>query len=201
MHLNTDYYNRTSFWRTGMAVRKIITLSDERLRQKAKKVKQFTPALKHLAEDMLETMRSANGVGLAGPQIGVMQRIFVAEIPASRSGTDEPHPQSGVVYVLVNPEIVKCADSLAEGREGCLSIPTWYGLVERPEWVEVRAQDLDGKRIKLKVDDLLARVFQHEIDHLDGVLFLDHIRDREKVWQVLPEEEQTPEAELVEATV
>lgn len=184
-----------------MAVRKIITLNDKLLRQKAKKVKQFTPALKRLAADMLETMRSSDGVGLAGPQLGVMQRIFVAEIPASRSGTDEPHPQSGVSYVLVNPEIVKCADNLVEGREGCLSIPTWYGLVERPEWVEVKAQDLNGKRIKLKVDDLLARVFQHEIDHLNGVLFIDHIKNREKLWQVVPEEEQTPVTEPVAATV
>jgi peptide deformylase len=184
-----------------MTVRKLVLLDDKRLRQTAKKVKQFTHALKQLAEDMLETMHAAEGVGLAGPQIGVPQRIFVAEIPASRSGTDEPHPQSGVTYVLVNPEIISCADNLVEGREGCLSIPTWFGLVERPEWVEIKAQDLNGKKIKLKVDSLLARVFQHELDHLNGVLFIDHIKDREKLWQVLPEEEQTPAAEPVEATV
>lgn len=184
-----------------MTVRKIITLNDERLRQKAKKVNQFTPALKQLAEDMLETMRANNGVGLAGPQIGVMQRIFVAEIPASRSGTDEPHPQSGTSYVLINPEIIQYADDFVEGREGCLSIPTWYGLVERPAWVEVRALDLNGKKIKLKVDDLLARIFQHELDHLDGVLFFDHIKDREKLWQVLPEDEPGGETETAEATV
>lgn len=178
-----------------MTVRNVITLSDERLRQQAKKVKQFTPALKQLAEDMLETMRAHQGVGIAGPQIGVMQRIFVAEIPASRSGTDEPHPQSGTTYVLINPEIIQCAETLVEGREGCLSIPTWYGLVERPEWVEVRAQDLNGKKIKLKVDDLLARIFQHELDHLNGVLFIDHITDRQKLWQILPEEEKVSEAE------
>lgn len=178
-----------------MTVRNVITLSDERLRQQAKKVKQFTPALKQLAEDMLETMRVHQGVGIAGPQIGVMQRIFVAEIPASRSGTDEPHPQSGTTYVLINPEIIQCAETLVEGREGCLSIPTWYGLVERPEWVEVRAQDLNGKKFNLKVDDLLARIFQHELDHLNGVLFIDHITDRQKLWQILPEEEKVSEAE------
>jgi peptide deformylase len=183
-----------------MAVRKVITLNDERLHQKAKKVKQFTPTLKQLAEDMLETMRAHNGVGLAAPQIGVMQRIFVAEIPASRSGTDEPHPQSGTSYILVNPEIIQHAANLVEGREGCLSIPTWYGLVERLEWVEVKAQDLDGKRIKLKVDDLLARIFQHELDHLNGVLFIDHVKDREKLWQVLPEDEPSGEKETAEAS-
>jgi peptide deformylase len=185
-----------------MAVRKIITLDDERLRQKAKKIKQFTPGLKQLAEDMLETMRANNGVGLAGPQIGVMQRIFVAEIPASRSGTDEPHLQSGTSYVLINPEIIQYASERVEGREGCLSIPTWYGLVERPAWVEVKALDQNGKKIKLKVDDLLARIFQHEMDHLDGVLFIDHITDREKkLWQVLPEDEPGEKTEPAEATV
>jgi peptide deformylase len=186
-----------------MAVRNVIYINDERLRQKAKKIKQFTPGLKQLAEDMLETMRSYKGVGLAGPQIGVMQRIFVAEIPASRSGTDEPHPQSGVTYVLINPEIVQTAENLVEGREGCLSIPTWYGSVERPEWVEIKARDLNGKKIKLKVDDLLARVFMHELDHLDGVLFIDHIKDAQKLWQVLPEDEAPAEPAQVtaEATV
>lgn len=184
-----------------MTIRKIITLDDERLRQKAKKVKQFTPALKQLTEDMLETMRANNGVGLAGPQIGVMQRIFVAEIPASRSGTDEPHPQSGTSYVLINPEIIQYAGERVEGREGCLSIPTWYGLVERPVWVEVKALDLNGKKIKLKVDDLLARIFQHEMDHLDGVLFIDHITNREKIWQVLPENGSDEKTEPAEATV
>lgn len=184
-----------------MTARKVITLNDERLHQKAKKVKQFTPALKQLAEDMLETMRAHNGVGLAGPQIGVMRSIFVAKIPASRSGTDEPHPQSGTTYVLVNPEISQCADNLVEGREGCLSIPTWYGLVERPEWVEIKAQDLNGKKIKLKVNDLLARIFQHELDHLNGVLFIDRVKGREKLWQVLPEDEPTGEKETAEASV
>ena len=183
-----------------MAIRKIIQISDERLRQKAKKIKQFTPGLKQLAEDMLETMRSYNGVGLAGPQIGVMQRIFVAEIPAARSGTEEPHPQSGVTYVLVNPEIVQTTENLVEDREGCLSIPTWCGLVERPEWVEVKAQDLNGKKIKLKVDDLLARIFMHELDHLDGILFIDHIKDSQKLWQVLPEDEVPVEPTQVTAT-
>ena len=184
-----------------MTVRKVVTLNDERLRQKAEKIKQFTPALKQLAEDMLETMRANRGVGLAGPQIGVMQRIFVAEIPPERSDTEEPHPQSGVTYVLINPEIVQCADTLVEGREGCLSIPSWFGLVERPEWVEVKAQDLSGNPIKLKVNDLLARIFQHELDHLNGVLFIDYIKDREKLWQILPNDEPTQTEETAEEAV
>lgn len=174
-----------------MAVKKIIYAGDERLRQKAKKIKQFTPGLKHLAEDMLETMRAHQGVGLAGPQIGVMLRIFVAEIPPPESDEEEPHPQSGVTYVLINPEIVKTARDMVEGQEGCLSMPTWYGKVDRPEWVQVKAQDINGRKIKLKVGNLLARIFLHEIDHLNGMLFIDHITDPEKLWQVLPEDERT----------
>ncbi|HMQ52690.1 MAG TPA: peptide deformylase [Anaerolineae bacterium] len=177
-----------------MTKRTILTINDPRLRQKAKRVKQFTPSLKKLAQDMLETMRGSEGVGLAGPQVGVMQRIFVAEIPLPKDPDAEPHPQSGRFYVLVNPEIVKSAAVRVEGKEGCLSIPDLKGLVERPEWVEVRAQDLEGRRFKLKVDDLLGRIFQHEIDHLNGILYLDHITDPAKLWRV------TDEAEAIEAT-
>jgi peptide deformylase len=172
-----------------MTKRTILTIDDPRLRQKAKRVKQFTPRLKKLAQDMLVTMRSSEGVGLAGPQIGVMQRIFVAEIPLPKDQTVEPHPQSGRSYVLINPEIVKCAATRVEGKEGCLSIPDLKGLVERPEWVEVRAQDLEGRRFKLKVDDLLGRIFQHEIDHLNGILYLDYITDPAKLWRVTEEDE------------
>ena len=172
-----------------MSIRQVIYINDERLRQKAKKVKQFTPALKKLAQDMLETMRAYDGVGLAGPQIGVMQRIFVAEIPASDTDEGEPHPQSGRTYILINPEIIKSSDTLVEGQEGCLSIPNWQGLVERPDWVEVKAQNIDGRKIKLKVDGYLARIFSHEIDHLNGVLFIDYIKDDDKLWELSPERE------------
>ena len=86
-----------------------------------------------------------------------------------------------------------------EGQEGCLSIPGWQGLVERPTWVEVKAQNINGKKFKLKVDDLLARIFLHEIDHLNGVLFIDHIKEPEKLWQIPPETEE--EVETAEAEV
>ena len=182
-----------------MAVREVIYVDDKRLRQKAKKVTRFTPGLKKLAQDMLETMRSHQGVGLAGPQIGVMQRIFVAEIPASRGDDEEAHPQSGPSYILINPEIVRRSTESVEGQEGCLSIPGWQGLIERPTWVEVKAQNINGKKFKLKVDDLLARIFLHEIDHLNGVLFIDHIKEPEKLWQIPPETEE--EVETAEAEV
>lgn len=173
-----------------MATRKIVYVNDVRLRQPAEPVTQFDAALKQLVADMRQIMQSRNGVGLAGPQVGVMKRIFVVEIPPFRNGTeDTPHPQSGQTYVLINPEIVRLAKKPVAGKEGCLSIPTWYGLVERPEWVEVKAQDLDGQTFQLKVDDLLSRAFQHEMDHLEGILFTDRIIDPQKLWQILPEDD------------
>jgi peptide deformylase len=171
-----------------MAIRKIIYANDKRLRQQAQMITTFSLALKQLADDMLETMKSHDGVGMAAPQIGVPQRLFVAEIPPFRDGKDKPpHPQSGQTYILINPHITKRAEKLVEGREGCLSIPSWFGEVERAEWVEVEAQDLNGKSFCLRVDNLLGRVFQHEIDHLNGILFPDHIVAPDKLWQELPE--------------
>lgn len=167
-----------------MAVRKILYASDPKLRQKAKKVKVFGPQLKKLANDMIETMHEANGVGLAGPQIGVMQRIFVAEIPE-----EEDNPLSGKPWVMINPEIVKRTDEMEEGQEGCLSIPGWVGLVNRHYGVQIKARTVTGKPIKMKVTGFLARVFQHEYDHLDGILFVDHISDPEKLWRLEAEEE------------
>jgi peptide deformylase len=176
-----------------MARREIIYASDPRLRDKAKRVKQFGPPLRALAEDMLETMHEAYGIGLAAPQIGLLQRMFVAQLPE-----DEDDPQSGKPFVLINPELVKTSGNEIEGEEGCLSIPTWYGLVWRPEWAVVKAQDADGKPIRIKAKGLLARVFLHEMDHLDGVLFVDRVEDPEKLWQAKPEdlkEEQDAESE------
>lgn len=171
-----------------MTIREVVYVDDPRLRQKANHIREFTPELNVLAQDMLETMRHHDGVGLAGPQIGVMARIFVAEIPLPDDET-EPHPQSGVSYVLINPEIIKTGQKLVEGREGCLSIPKWAGLVDRPEWVTVHAKNIEGQPIKLKVNELLARIFMHEIDHLNGVLYTDYITDPEKLWPVEEDEE------------
>jgi peptide deformylase len=179
----------THFSGAPMPIKQVIIIGDDRLRQKAKKVKQFTPALKQLVQDMLETMQHYDGVGLAAPQIGVMQRLFVAAIPITEDDDSEPHPQSGETHVLINPVVVRTASNIIEGEEGCLSIPNWRGLVERPEWVEVRAQDVSGRSFKVKVNDLLARIFQHEIDHLDGRLYLDHIKNGEKLWELVPEDD------------
>jgi len=174
-----------------MTIRKVVYVPDTRLRQKANSIKDFTPNLKQLVEDMFETMRCHKGVGLAGPQIGVMQRIFVAQIPVPTDDNDvEPHPQSGVPFALLNPEIIRTSQTLVESQEGCLSIPGWAGLVDRPEWVEVRAQDIEGRPQKLKAEGFLARIFMHELDHLNGILYTDHIFDKAKLWQLEDEADE-----------
>ncbi len=169
-----------------MAIREILLASDPRLRQKAKAIKDFSPELRTLAEDMLETMEAGNGVGLAAPQVGLLHRLFVARIPE-----DPEDPNSGKRYMLVNPQIVKASREQVEGVEGCLSIPSWYGRVWRPEWIVVKARSVAGKPIRIKAEGYLARVFAHEIDHLDGILFTDHIENPEDLWQYTEEEEES----------
>jgi peptide deformylase len=180
-----------------MALRQVYYANDPRLRQKAKPVKQFGPALKALANDMLETMHSANGVGLAAPQVGLPQRLFVAHVPKN-----EEDPQSGKDFVMVNPHIVEASADMVEGVEGCLSLPTWWGHVVRHEWVVVRARNVNGKPIRIKAKGFLARVFQHETDHLDGVLFTDYITRPEDLWQEKPEpDEEAEQAEPLDEPV
>lgn len=163
-----------------MPLRKIIFADNPCLRQPADPIDHFTPQLAQLGQDMLDTMRALRGVGLAGPQIGEMQRIFVAEIPLPPSEDIKPiHPLAGNTYILVNPQIINLGSTLVLGEEGCLSIPGWRGLVERPDWVEITAQSIEGQPLRLKVDGFMARIFLHEMDHLDGVLYLDHIKDKE----------------------
>ncbi len=160
-------------------VREIKTLKDPVLRKPAKKVAKVTPELRKLIDDMFETMRAANGLGLAAPQIGVLQRVFVVELEE-----DEATPGSGVPYALINPEIVKSSEDREAGQEGCLSIPGWRGEVERPVKVVVRALDRDGQRVKLEFEGLVARAMQHELDHLDGVLFIDKLTAPDRIWRV-----------------
>ena len=172
-----------------MAIREVFLASDPRLRQKAKPIKEFGPALKALADDMLETMRTSNGVGLAAPQVGLLHRLFVAEIPASY----EDDPNHGRSFALANPQVVKVSDEEEQGLEGCLSVPTWAGRVWRPKWVIVKAKTVHGKPVRLKVEGYLARIFLHEMDHLDGVLFTDRIEEPEDLWQ---EKEKDAEGEV-----
>lgn len=143
-----------------MAKRKIITDKDPTLRQTSRPVERVTPRIQQLLDDMLETMRAADGVGLAAPQVGVLRRLVVIEV-------EEDHP-----IFLINPEIIYEAGE-HEGPEGCLSIPGRSGIVRRPMKVTVRATGRDGKAFEMTGEGLLARAFCHEIDHLDGKLYTD----------------------------
>jgi peptide deformylase len=153
----------------------ILTVDDPEqlkiLRSKSRKVQQVTPKLVALAEQMLETMHQANGVGLAAPQVGVQQRFFVAELPE-----DPENEQPRETYIVFNPELVKGWGEQV-GYEGCLSIPGYVGEVARFEQVAIKGLNEKGHPVRLKVEGYLARVFQHEIDHLDGVLYTDRLTD------------------------
>ena len=143
-----------------MAKRKIVQYGDETLRRVCRPVDKITPAVLTLLDDMLETMRAADGVGLAAPQVGILRRIVVIET--------EP----GQVIELINPKIIATAGE-QEGSEGCLSLPGQFGVVRRPKHVTVRAMDRHGETFEMSGSDLLARAFCHELDHLDGKVFID----------------------------
>jgi len=159
----------------------ILTLEKPVLRARARKVRSVSPALRKLIGDMIDTMRAAPGVGLAAPQVGVSQRVIVVEF-AEEGQADEAPPK---LYAVVNPEIVRPSAAMVPGTEGCLSIPGYLGEVERHQTITVRGLDRNGHPFRLKAKNWLARIFQHEIDHLDGVLFIDRAS---RVWQPEPEE-------------
>ncbi len=161
-----------------MAIRQIVTPWDENgdiLRKPARRVREFGPELHKLLDDMVETMREARGVGLAAPQVGVGLRITVIEYPE-----DEEDPESTRLYEVINPEIVKAKGSVV-AQEGCLSLPGLAADVDRATYVLVKAQDRHGKEYRVKAYDWLARIFQHEIDHLHGVLMTDRAEQVYKV--------------------
>jgi peptide deformylase len=164
-----------------MAVRPIVMADQPILRRKAEPVTRITPALRRLIADMVETMRAAEGIGLAAPQVGEPLRVIIVEVPE-----DEEVPGSGVLYAVINPEIVEASPEIEEGVEGCLSIPGWYGWVPRARWVIVRGLNPEGRRVRIRAEGLVARVFQHEIDHLDGILFPDRIQDPTRIWRAQP---------------
>jgi peptide deformylase len=142
------------------------------------------------AEQMLETMRKANGVGLAAPQVGALQRLFVVELPE-----DEENDRPAETYILFNPEIVKGRGEQI-GYEGCLSIPGYIGEVARRDLVTVKGLDETGKPVRLKVEGYLARVFQHEIDHLDGILYTDRLTDPATFQPIEVGQEEAAEMEI-----
>ncbi len=171
-----------------MAILDIIIEGDPRLRQKANKIKRVDPAIRRLAADMYETMLEAPGVGLAAPQVGVSLRLITVCVPAGYDYEDDPEYS----YTLINPEIVKATGEQLEPPEGCLSIPHWIGTVPRADRVVVKARDLDFKEIRIRADGFLARVLQHEIDHLDGILFTDRVVDKSTLRYLPPKEDGEP---------
>lgn len=165
-----------------MAKLEIVLEGDPRLRQKATRIKHVDEGLRKIAADMHETMDAAPGVGLAGPQIGLMRRIIVVHV-----AKDEEDEQEEVRLTLVDPEIVK-SHGKEYGQEGCLSIPLWVGDVPRAETITVKAIDLNNRNVRMKAHGFLARVIQHEVDHLDGILFVDRVEDRSTLFKVSEEE-------------
>jgi len=177
----------------SMAVRMIVTAENPLLRQKSKKVSRFGDSLKALVQDMFDTLHEARGVGLAAVQIGVPERVVIIEIPAEYDD-DGKLVEPAESYVLVNPEIVKMRGE-EEMEEGCLSVPGYRGLVKRAVDVTIKGQDLRGKPVRYRGDGLLAQAFQHETDHVNGVLFLDLLESPDKLWSVrVGEEEEASQA-------
>jgi peptide deformylase len=164
-----------------MPLREIVTLPNPVLRRKARLVTDFDSTLQTLVDDMIETMRQAPGVGLAAPQVGVSDRLIVVEYPED----DEKENSPKKIYIVINPEIKSISTETEAGVEGCLSIPGLHGEVERALVVTVKGRTRRGQPVKIKAKGWLARIFQHEIDHLDGIVFTDRAT---KVWKPAPDE-------------
>jgi peptide deformylase len=170
-----------------MAIREIVTTPEPVLRQRARKVRGVTKEIQNLMDDMVETMREAPGVGLAAPQVGISQRVIVVEF-AEQSDDPEAPPKPAKLYTVANPEIIRHSTDTEIANEGCLSIPGYIGEVERFSIVTVKGLNRNGEPFRLKAKGWLARIFQHEIDHLDGVLYIDRAT---QVWRL--EEQEIPE--------
>lgn len=147
-----------------MAIRNLRYEGDEILKKRSREIEVIDDKIKELAKDMMETMHKWDGLGLAGPQVGVLKRIIVIDLY-----------EEGMQFTLINPVIVK-EKGTQEVEEGCLSFPNKFGKVERPKEVVVEALDIDGNKVKLKAKDLLAQALCHEIDHLNGILFTEKVK-------------------------
>ena len=157
-----------------MAILSILTLPEPILRQKSKRVKNIDGSVWKLAADMIETMHAASGVGLAAPQVGVPWRVIVIGMPGEED------------FVLINPEVVRRSGERLV-TEGCLSVPGYFGEIQRAQRVTVKGKDLSGKETRIKAEELLAQALEHEIDHLNGVLYIDHLGSTDKLYKVEPE--------------
>ncbi len=158
-----------------MAVREIIIVPHPTLRKKSAKVSDFGPDLQQLIEDMIETLHENSGAGLAAPQVNVSQQVILVEF-----GTEENEEIPPTMYVTINPRVTRFSQEIATGAEGCLSIPGLMGEVERVDEIVVEGQDRFGKPIKMRLQGWIARIFQHEIDHVNGILYTDRTTS---VWE------------------
>ena len=161
-----------------MSIREIEFVPDPELRKNARTVTKFDDKLQTLIDDMVETMRAAPGVGLAAPQVGVLERVIVVEYYEDEEALEELEDEEAEkapkkLYTIVNPEITRRSEEVEDGTEGCLSVPGYQGTVERHIAITVKGQTRHGQPVTLKLKDWTARIFQHEIDHLHGVLFTD----------------------------
>ncbi|WP_353181451.1 peptide deformylase [Bosea sp. (in: a-proteobacteria)] len=157
-----------------MAIRPLVILPDSQLRLVSKPVETVTPEIRTLVDDMFETMYDAPGIGLAAIQVGVPLRIVTMDL-SKREAKDDEEPEPKKPQVFINPEVTWYSEDFSVYEEGCLSIPDYYEEVERPAQVKVRYTGLDGKTQEIAAEGLLATCLQHEIDHLNGVLFIDHL--------------------------
>jgi peptide deformylase len=164
-----------------MAILPIRTVPDPVLRQKAKRVKAIDKSVRKLINDMQETLRTANGVGLAANQVGQTLRLIVLNIPGNEC------------KAVINPEVTRRIGSRVV-NEGCLSIPGYVGEIKRSELVRVKGQDARGKEIRLKADGLFAEVLEHEIDHLNGILYIDHLERQDKFRKIEPPQKPPEQA-------
>ncbi|MCI0438641.1 MAG: peptide deformylase [Chloroflexi bacterium] len=159
-----------------MAVLPILELPHPALRKRAKKVKTIDSSILELAHDMVDTMRKANGVGLAANQVGALWRVITVQLPEEQEAR-----------IYINPEIVY-REGEREIEEGCLSIPGYRGYIKRSVWIRFRALDHTAKVVKLKAEELLSQALEHEVDHLNGILYIDHLESHQKLEKIEPEE-------------
>ena len=160
-----------------MSLRPIAIVPDPVLRKKAKKVLEIDQSIQQIIDDMIETMHTASGAGLAAPQVGIPLRIIVIDVNDKEA------------IAFINPEIVKReGERIVE--EGCLSVPGYRGELKRSQWVKVKALDRNGKQVRLKGEDILGQALEHEIDHLNGVLYIDYIQDHTKIFKISDEENE-----------
>jgi peptide deformylase len=190
-----------------MSVLPVVTIPDKMLRQRARPVTRFDAELQALIDNMIETMRSSEGVGLAGPQVGVPIRLAVIETPPEMDEEGKEIEDTRELFVVANPEIIWTSRTVQDGVEGCLSIPGYVGEVERFDSIRVRAQDRYGKKVRYRLRDWTARIFQHEIDHLNGILYIDKLTAPENIWtdeefeKMMEEKKKKKEAEQAEPMI